>query len=122
MINFYHRFIPNIASILKPLYASLKCTKPRQTLVWSEEMRHAFENGKAALTNATMLAHPCSNCPMALSCDASDFAVGAVLEQYKNEQWEPLAFFSRQLRKPELKYSTFDRDLLSIHLSIRHFR
>ena len=60
--------------------------------------------------------------PTALIVDASDKAVGGVLEQFAKRQWRPLAFFSRQLRKPETKYSAFDRELLAIHLAIKHFR
>ena len=85
-------------------------------------MKQAFVAAKCALVNATMLAHPCSDCPLALTSDASDRAVGAVQEQFKQGQWQPLAFFSRQLRNAELKYSAFDRELLGVHLAIRHFR
>ena len=37
-------------------------------------------------------------------------------------QLQPLAFFSRKLRKQETKYSAFDRELLVMHLAVRHFR
>ena len=33
-----------------------------------------------------------------------------------------MAYFSKKLRKPELKYSAFDRELLGLYLGIRHFR
>ena len=95
MINFYHRFLPNIASILSPLYGALKSSKPQQEISWSHQMKQAFVAPKCAQVNATMLAHPCSDCPLALTSEASDRAVGAVLEQFKQGQWQPLAFFSR---------------------------
>ena len=85
-------------------------------------MKQAFLNGKTALANAAMLVHPCTGCPLALTSDASDVAVGAVLEQFNKGHWEPVAFFSRQLRKAEIKYSAFVRELLGVHLAIRHFR
>ncbi|GFN81501.1 Pol polyprotein [Plakobranchus ocellatus] len=122
IMNFYHRFIPNLASILRPLYQVIKTSKPRQALNWTNEMTQAFYASKQALAEATMLVHPCTDYPIALTCDASDMAIGAVLEQYAHGRWEPLAFFSRQLRKPEIKYSTFDRELLGVHLATRHFR
>ena len=58
----------------------------------------------------------------ALTVDASDIAVGAVLQQKISENRNPLAFFSKQLRPPERKYSAFDRELLAIYLGVRHFR
>ena len=59
---------------------------------------------------------------MALTVDASAVAVGASLEQWSQGIWKPIAFFSKQLRAPELKYSAFDRELLALYLAIRHFR
>ncbi|KAK3745739.1 hypothetical protein RRG08_030548 [Elysia crispata] len=121
MINFYH-LLPNIAATLSPLYGALKSSKPRPELVWSQEMKQAFLNGKTVSANAAMLVHPCTECPLALTSDASDVAVGAVLEQFNKGHWQPLVFFSRQLRKAEIKYSAFDRELLGVYLAIRHFR
>ena len=54
--------------------------------------------------------------------DASDHAVGAVLQQYVDQQWCPIAYFSKKLKPSETKYSTYDRELLAIYLSIKHFR
>ena len=69
-----------------------------------------------------MIAHPTPSVPIAITCDASDIGLGATLEQYVSGSWQPLAFYSRQLRAAELKYSAFDRELLAIYLPIRHFR
>uniref|UniRef100_A0A3P8SD44 Gypsy retrotransposon integrase-like protein 1 n=1 Tax=Amphiprion percula TaxID=161767 RepID=A0A3P8SD44_AMPPE len=55
-------------------------------------------------------------------CDASDYAVGAVHEQWVEGAWQLLAFFSRQLTPRERKYSAFDRELLALWLAVRHFR
>ena len=54
--------------------------------------------------------------------DASDVAVGAVLQQRVNHVWQPLGFFSKRLQPAETRYSTFGRELLAVYLSIRHFR
>ncbi|GFR76397.1 Pol polyprotein [Elysia marginata] len=85
-------------------------------------MTEAFSWSKTALVNATMLTHPAHGAPIALTSDASDVAVGAVLEQLSNGSWQPLAFFSKQLRPAEKKYSTFDRELLGLYLAVKHFR
>ena len=54
--------------------------------------------------------------------DASDTAVGAVLQQHINDIWKPISFFSRKLTPAECRYSTFDRELLAVYLGIKHFR
>ena len=114
MINFYRRFIPAAAKIMQPLFAALAC-KPR-TLQWSGKIMKAFEDAKSALAGATMLTHPRCTTPTSLTVDASDLAVGAVLQQLVHGVWQPLAFFSKQLRPPERKYSAFDRELLALYI------
>ena len=54
--------------------------------------------------------------------DASDTAIGAVLQQYVDGQWQPVSFFSKKLKPAETRYSTFDRELLAIYLAVKHFR
>ncbi|KAK3756427.1 hypothetical protein RRG08_029097 [Elysia crispata] len=101
MINFYHSFLPNIAATLSPLYGALKSFKPRQELVWSQEMKQAFLNGKTALANAAMLVYPCTGCPLALTSDALDVAVGAVLEQFNKGRPRPI-------EPPDFRRAVFD--------------
>ena len=55
-------------------------------------------------------------------CDASDFAVGGALQRYIDNVWQPLAFFSKKLTPAETRYSVFDRELLAMYATIRHFR
>ena len=49
-------------------------------------------------------------------------AVGAELSQFQGSGWVPVAFFSKKLQAPERKYSAFDRELLAMYLSTKHFR
>ena len=85
-------------------------------------MVEAFRNTKKALADATLLAHPRQGVPTSLTTDASDYAIGAMLQQSVDGVMVPLAFFSKKLRPPKRKYSTFDRELLALYLGIRHFR
>ena len=107
---------------MRPLYGALKDKSPGQAVDWTAEREKAFEATKAALGQAAMLANPSHNAPIAITTDASDYAVGAVHEQWVDGAWQPLAFFSRQLTPRERKYSAFDRELLGLWLAIRHFR
>ena len=122
MVNFYNRFIPHAALLMRPLYDALRDKKDNQDVDWTSERVRAFEDAKAALADAAMLAHPSPAAPIALTTDASEYAVGAVCEQWVAGAWQPLAFFSRKLRDNERRYSTFDRELLALFLATRHFR
>lgn len=70
----------------------------------------------------TLLSHPSPHDPTVLTTDASATAVGAVLQQKVNGKLNPLAYFSRRPEPRELRYSTFDRELLAVYLAIKHFR
>ena len=83
---------------------------------------NAFQRVKTSLAEATRLAHPTPGAPLSLQVDASDTGVGAVLQQHVDGAWVPLAFFSRTLRPPETRYSTFGRELLAVYLAVKHFR
>ena len=120
LINFYRRFLPGIAGTLKPLTDLLRGNP--KTLEWSDKAEAAFNSGKAALANCTKLVHPTPGAVISLAVDASDTHVGGVLQQLTQGSWMPLAFFSRKLSSTELKYSTFDRELLAAFAAIRHFR
>ena len=120
MINFYRRFLPNIAKTLKPLTTALKGSP--KLFVLSESMNAAFSAAKQALIRATCLNHPNPSAELSLAVDASDNHVGAKLQQYQNGGWSPLSFYSKQLDSTQSKYSAFDRELLATYLSIHHFR
>ena len=96
MVNFYHCFIPHAAKALQPLYQALTGGKTRpKSLEWTDDMVKGFVDTKEALANTTLLHHPVQGAPTALTTDASDTALGAVLEQKTDNVWKPLAFFSR---------------------------
>jgi cleavage and polyadenylation specificity factor subunit 1 len=96
--------------------------KARDQLKWTESMHEAFQAAKRALAQKTLLSHPIPNAALAVSSDASDIGMGAVLEQRVHGRWQPLAFYSRQLQPAETRYSTFDRELLALHSAIKHFQ
>ena len=123
LINFYHRFVPHCAHTLQPLHEFLTATtNKRKELQWTEQTTKAFIAAKQVLVQATLLVHPKPDAPTSIMSDTSDNAVGAVLQQFINNQWCPIAFFSKKFKPAETKYSTFDRELLAMYLAIKHFR
>lgn len=133
MVNFYNRFLPKVAELLAPIHkfsASLvalaKDRKGKRDLKnqfpWPEECQIAFQHTKEMLASATLLTFPELDGHYAITSDASNIAIGAVLEQFVKHQWKPLAFFSKKLQPAELKYSAFDRELLAVYAAIKHFR
>ena len=122
VINFYRRFIKNAAQLQAPLNAYLQNSKKndKRPVQSTEESNQAFDDCKNSLA---LLVHPAENAPLALTTDASDTAIGAVLEQQESDgDWKPLGFFSRKMSPTEQKYSTYDRELLAIYCGIKFFK
>ena len=91
MVNYYHRFIPQCAAKLTPLNNLLTAANDGHTWLspksnfdfkWNESAESAFSESKQILANATLLVHPDPSAPLNITCDASDFAVGGVLQKY----------------------------------------
>ena len=123
MTNHYRRFIKDCALVLKPLEALLaKSVANRGGLLpFTEVEIEAFRNIKQMLADSCMLVHPKHDAPTCLATDASQEAAGAVLQQFSEGQWKPLAFFSKKFSEAQIKYSTFGRELLAIYLAVKHF-
>eukprot|EP00794_Sanderia_malayensis_P012349 gene12349-biopygen9847 len=90
----------------------------RMPLVYAMQHRHsaitAFEAVKSALAQATLLVHPSPNASYCLMVDASNVAVGGVLQQKINDVWHPISFFSKRLQPAETRYSTFGRSFNNV--------
>lgn len=123
MINFYRRFIPRSAEIQSPLNRLLTgSVKGSHPVYLKDDTLQAFLDCKSSLCEAALLAHPDCNANLALVTDASDIALGAVLQQRKGDSWQPLAFYSKKLSPAQQKYSPYDRELLAIYNAIKYFR
>ena len=83
LVNFYHRFIPHCAELMRLLHSLLTAGKAKnQTLTWTDEAQVSFNATKEALAKASLLSYPKTDAPTCLMTDASDTAIGAVLQQY----------------------------------------
>ena len=124
MVGYYRRFIPNAANHLYHLFEALKGPKDKKvkTLTWTPDMQNSFDATKEALASAALLHHPRPGATLALTTDASDKAIGGVLEQRGPKGWEPLAFYSSKLEKNQQSWPPYDRELLAAFKGTRHFR
>ncbi|GBL97553.1 Retrovirus-related Pol polyprotein from transposon 297, partial [Araneus ventricosus] len=123
MLNFYRRFIPNAAEIQRILYDLVKSKRKcdKTTIEWSEAAVQAFQTCKNSIAQAALLAHPSSEAKLSLVVDASNTGIAGTLQQTYLKNTQPLAFFSLKLTPAESRYSTYDRELLAVYSSIKHF-
>ncbi|XP_076941908.1 uncharacterized protein LOC143611612 [Bidens hawaiensis] len=82
----------------------------------------AFEFLKGQLVNAPILVAPDWSLPFELICDASDFAVGAVLGQRKDKHFHPIYYASKTLNDAQENYTTTEKELLAVVFAFDKFR
>lgn len=99
--NFYRRFIRDYGCIAKPLMSLTGKTD----WIWEDAQNDAFLAVKEAIVTAPVLILPDENSLYRVECDASDYALGAVLSQERDGKWHPVAFLSKAMTDVKAKPS-----------------
>ncbi|GJR03795.1 putative nucleotidyltransferase, ribonuclease H [Tanacetum coccineum] len=89
---------------------------------FDDECQKAFESLKEKLTCAHVIVSPNWNLPFELICDASDFAVGAILGQKDGKNFHPIYFASKTLNSAQQKYTVTEKELMAVFFAFDKFR
>lgn len=113
LLNFVREFVPNFATIAAPIN---KLDRPHTKFQWTDAQDLALKKLVDLLNKAPVLKSFDSKQKTRIFTDASDVAMGAVLEQQDSEskKWHPIAFWSKQFKKHELNYHVHDKELFAI--------
>nr|GFB98652.1 reverse transcriptase domain-containing protein [Tanacetum cinerariifolium] len=117
--GFYRRFIKDISKISRPMTHLLEKDTP---FIFFEDCIKAFQTLKKKLTEAPILIAPNWDLPFELMCDASDFAIGAVLEQHYEKHFRPIHYASKTLTEAESNYTTTEKEMLAVVYAFEKFR
>ncbi|CAN0898822.1 Retrovirus-related Pol polyprotein from transposon 17.6 [Linum grandiflorum] len=117
--GFYRRFIKDFSKISKPLCDLLA---KDSHFIFTDECLKAFTRLKKELTSAPIMLPPDWTLPFELMCDASDFAVGAVLGQKKDGKLHAIYYASKLLNDAQLNYTTTEKELLAVVYAFDKFR
>uniref|UniRef100_A0A2N9IKQ4 RNA-directed DNA polymerase n=1 Tax=Fagus sylvatica TaxID=28930 RepID=A0A2N9IKQ4_FAGSY len=117
--GFYRRFIKDFSVISRPLCNLLSKDTPFE---WTEACQEAFEKLKGTLTSAPIMQPPDWSLPFEIMCDASDYAVGAVLGQRKDKKPYVIYYASKTLDSAQINYSTTEKELLAVVFALDKFR
>ncbi|GJV78114.1 reverse transcriptase domain-containing protein [Tanacetum coccineum] len=77
---------------------------------------------KKKLTKAPILVAPDWDLPFEIMCDASDYAVGAVLGQHKTKHFQPIHYASKTMTDAQAHYTTIEKELFSVVYAFEKFR
>ena len=117
--GFYRRFIKDFSKISAPLCKLLQQDVPFK---FDDSCKVAFDSLKEALTSAPIIQPPNWDLPFELMCDASDYAVGAVLGQRVGKESHVIYYASRTLNDAQRNYTTTEKELLAIVFALDKFR
>nr|GFA59227.1 reverse transcriptase domain-containing protein [Tanacetum cinerariifolium] len=101
-----------------------KLTHPKTNspFIFSNKCIQAFKTLKDKLTEAPILIAPNWDQPFELMCDASDYAVGAVLGQRIEKHFRPIHYASKMMNQAEANYTTTEKEMLAVVYAFEKFR
>jgi len=111
--------VPNFATIAKPLH---ELTRKGIVFEWGTSQEAAFQELKQRLTSAPILVAPCDEGRYTLDTDASEAALGAVLQQEQDGQLKVIAYASRALSHTERRYCITRKELLGVVFGLKRFQ
>jgi hypothetical protein len=114
MCTYYRKFVKGFSQLCAPLTDLTK----KGAFKWDEEAQITMDKMKTVMSTCPVLALPDFSLPFTLECDVSGEGIGAVLMQKRH----PLAYESRKLRRPELLYNIYDKEMLVIMHALAKFR
>jgi hypothetical protein len=117
--GFYRRFIQDFSKIARPLCKLLVKEAP---FIFDEDCKKAFGSLKTILTSTPVIQPLSWGAPFEIMCDASDYVVGAILEQCIDKLPHVIYYASQTLNDAQLNYSTTEKELLAVVFAFDKFR
>ena len=111
LASYYRKFIKGFSQLAKPL---TDLTRDKAVWRWGDAEANSFTALKVAMATAPVLHLPDFEKQFVVTIDASDVAVGAILEQNFGSGLQPIAFASRKLNATEIRYSAYETEMLGI--------
>ena len=119
-VSFYRRYIKQLAShtaVLTPMTTK----QAPQKVVWTADGECAFKCIFNFFCCPSVLCIPLDSDSVSIVTDASGRGIGGVLQVRRGEEWQPAAYFSRQFRGAEQRYSATELEALALVKTITHF-
>ncbi|GJW02436.1 retrovirus-related pol polyprotein from transposon TNT 1-94 [Tanacetum coccineum] len=117
-VGFYRRFIQDFSKLARPMTHLLEKDTP---FFFSSECQSSFEILKKKLTEAPILVSPDWDLLFEIMCNASDFAIGAILGQRKEKHFQPIHYASKTLSDIQTHYTTTEKELLAMVYAFEKF-
>ena len=117
--SYYRNWIAQFSELAEPL---LQLTRKGERFRWGDPQQEAFDALKRALTTAPCLVSPKDEGDFVLDVDASNIALGAVLQQWQDGQLRVLGYASTALNRTQRDWCTTRKELFSVVFGLKRFK
>jgi RNase H-like domain found in reverse transcriptase/Reverse transcriptase (RNA-dependent DNA polymerase) len=115
ILGYQRPFIPGFVKIARPLTNLLKTKTGPKDFKWTKECTKAVDKLISIVTSDPVLHQPNYDKPFVLEVDASQFAIGAILQQEgDNRKLHPIRYYLKVLTDMKRGYDVHDRELMAI--------
>ena len=119
-ISFYRKFAKDLAKYTARLTPATSKSAPPK-VIWTDSMDDAFQSIRKLMCSCTKLVVPLPSDNFSILTDASGVGIGGVLQVLRDEEWVAAAYYSRQTKGSETRYSATELEALALVETIVHF-
>ncbi|GBG71513.1 hypothetical protein CBR_g8930 [Chara braunii] len=119
LANYYRKFVRNFSTIAAPLRRLLKKEAIWQ---WDKDCTSALKKLKRALIEYLVLKVPDPSLPFVVTTNASQYGIGAVLQQDDDNGYRPVEFMSGRMPSEKVATSTYERELYALRQALEHWK
>ncbi|GBG81914.1 hypothetical protein CBR_g34096 [Chara braunii] len=119
LANYYRKFMRNFSTLAAPLRRLLKKEAIWQ---WDKDCTSTLKRLKRALIEYPVLKVADPSLPFAVTTDASQYGIGAVLQQDDGNGYRPVKFMSARMPSKKVATSTYERELYALRQALEHWK
>ncbi|GBG66570.1 hypothetical protein CBR_g64842 [Chara braunii] len=119
LASYYRKFVPKFSVIAHPLS---RLTSKNVAYAWCEKCETAFQALKEVLVSPPVLRIADPNLTFVVTTDASQFGIGAVLQQDDGDGLRPLKYYSKRMPSHKVATSTYMRELYALREAFTHWK
>ncbi|GBG91629.1 hypothetical protein CBR_g52663 [Chara braunii] len=117
LANYYRKFVRNFSTIAAPLRTLLR----KETIwKWDKDCTSAMKKLKQTLIEYPVLKVADQSLPFVVTTDASQYGIGAVLQQDDGNGYRPVEFMSARMPSEKVATSAYERKLYALRQALDH--
>ncbi|GBG64146.1 hypothetical protein CBR_g40845 [Chara braunii] len=119
LANYYRKFVRNFSTIAAPLRRLLR----KETIwKWDKDCTSAVKKLKQAMIEYPVLKVADPSLPFVVTTDASQYGIGAVLQQDDGNGYRPVEFMPARMPSEKVATSTYERELYALRQALEHWK